>query len=58
MDVSSMLVLAFTILRADEQVTASERVYLAQLAHLLGLERATVDALERDTANRIDASPA
>jgi uncharacterized membrane protein YebE (DUF533 family) len=32
-------------------------VYLAQLAHLLQLDRATVDALERDTATRIDASP-
>jgi uncharacterized membrane protein YebE (DUF533 family) len=56
-DAATLYVLAFTILRADEQVTAPERVYLAQLAHLLQLDRATVDALERDTATRIDASP-
>ena len=50
-----MYVLAFTILRADEQVTGSERIYLAQLANLLHLDRQTVDVLEKDTGDRIDA---
>ena len=47
--------LAFTILRADEQVTGAERIYLAQLAHLLKLDAETAQALERDTGDRIDA---
>ena len=46
---------AFTIVRADERVTPPERIYLAQLAHLLGLDRATVATLEEDTGERIDA---
>ena len=52
---ATLYVLAFTILRADEQLTGAERIYLAQLAHLLGLDRQTVEQLEKDTANRIDA---
>jgi uncharacterized membrane protein YebE (DUF533 family) len=52
---ATLYVLAFTILRADEQVSGAERIYLAQLAHLLGLDPATVQALEQDTAARIDA---
>src|SRR5690606_29845263 len=32
---ATLYVLAFSILRADEQVTGAERIYLAQLAHLL-----------------------
>ena len=47
---------AFTIVRADEHVSGAERIYLAQLAHQLGLDRATVASLEGDTATRIDAS--
>jgi uncharacterized membrane protein YebE (DUF533 family) len=43
--------------RADEQVSGAERVYLAQLAHQLGLDPATVTQLEADTASKIDASP-
>jgi uncharacterized membrane protein YebE (DUF533 family) len=50
-----LYVLAFAILRADEQLTATERIYLAQLANLLRLDRATVEALEKDTGDRIDA---
>jgi uncharacterized membrane protein YebE (DUF533 family) len=50
-----MYVLAFTVLRADEQLTGAERIYLAQLAHLLGLDPATVQRLEKDTGERIDA---
>ena len=52
---ATLYVLAFTILRADEQLTGAERIYLAQLAHLLTLDRATVERLEKDTGERIDA---
>jgi uncharacterized membrane protein YebE (DUF533 family) len=52
-----LYVLAFTLVRADEHVTGAERVYLAQLAHQLGLDKDAVAALERDTAARIDAQP-
>jgi uncharacterized membrane protein YebE (DUF533 family) len=53
---ATLYVLAFTILRADEQLTGAERIYLAQLAHLLGLDPATVQRLEQDTAGRIDTA--
>ncbi len=52
-----LYVLAYTIIRADEDVTGAERVYLAQLAHQLGLDAATTAQLEQDTASRIDATP-
>ena len=52
---ATLYVLAFTVLRADEQVTGAERIYLAQLAHLLKLDPATVQQLEKDTGERIDA---
>jgi uncharacterized membrane protein YebE (DUF533 family) len=52
---ATLYVLAFTLLRADEQVTGAERIYLAQLAHLLNLDPATVQKLETDTGERIDA---
>jgi uncharacterized membrane protein YebE (DUF533 family) len=52
---ATLYVLAFTVLRADEQVTGAERIYLAQLAHLLNLDLATVERLEKDTGERIDA---
>ena len=52
-----LYVLAFTIVRADEIVSGAERIYLAQLAHQLGLDAATVAALESETAARIDAQP-
>jgi uncharacterized membrane protein YebE (DUF533 family) len=52
---ATLYVLAFTILRADEQLTGAERIYLAQLAHLLGLDPATVQRLEKNTGERIDA---
>jgi uncharacterized membrane protein YebE (DUF533 family) len=48
--------LAFSIVRADESVTGAERIYLAQLAHQLGLDAATAAALESETAARIDAT--
>ena len=52
---ATLYVLAFTVLRADEQVTGAERIYLAQLAHLLSLAPATVQKLEQDAGERIDA---
>jgi uncharacterized membrane protein YebE (DUF533 family) len=52
---ATLYVLAFTIIRADEQVSGAERIYLAQLAHLLGLDAATVQQLERDAGERIEA---
>jgi uncharacterized membrane protein YebE (DUF533 family) len=54
-DAATLYVLAFTILRADEQVTTVERIYLAQLAHLLHLDDATVQALEQNVGERIEA---
>jgi uncharacterized membrane protein YebE (DUF533 family) len=51
-----LYVLAFTIVRADEDVSGAERIYLAQLAHALGLDAATAATLERDTAAAIDAA--
>jgi len=47
--------LAFTIVRADETVTGAERIYLAQLAHQLGLDPAAVAAIEAETTAKIDA---
>jgi uncharacterized membrane protein YebE (DUF533 family) len=49
--------LAFGIVRADEALTGGERIYLAQLAHQLGLDAATVARLEAEAAARIDAEP-
>ena len=40
-DRRDLYVLAFTIVRADETVSGAERIYLAQLAHALGLDPAT-----------------
>ncbi len=48
--------LAFAIVRADESVTGGERIYLAQLAHRLGLDAATVSRLEAEAAARVDAT--
>jgi uncharacterized membrane protein YebE (DUF533 family) len=48
--------LAFTIVRADEAVSGAERIYLAQLAHLLGLDPAGAARIEQDVAGKIDAA--
>lgn len=48
--------LAFTIVRADETVTGGERIYLAQLAHQLGLDAPTTARLESAAAAGIDAA--
>jgi uncharacterized membrane protein YebE (DUF533 family) len=49
--------LAFAIVRADEAVTGGERIYLAQVAHQLGLDAATVARLEAAAVARIEAEP-
>jgi uncharacterized membrane protein YebE (DUF533 family) len=46
--------LAFGIVRADETVTGGERIYLAQLAHQLGLAPDAVERLESAAASSID----
>lgn len=51
-----LYVLAFAIIRADETVSGAERVYLAQLAHELGLDPAVAARLESHTAAQIDAA--
>lgn len=48
--------LAFAIVRADETVTGGERIYLAQLAHKLGLDATTTTRLETATAAAIDTT--
>ena len=53
---ATLYVLAFTVLRADEAIGGAERIYLAQLAHLLGLDPPTVQKLEADAAARIDGA--
>jgi uncharacterized membrane protein YebE (DUF533 family) len=50
-----LYVLAFTIVRADESVSGAERIYLAQLAHQLGLDAAAAQALENETSAKIDS---
>ena len=52
-----LYVLAFTIIRADENVSGAERVYLAQLAYQLGIDAAQAAQLETDTAAAIDTHP-
>jgi uncharacterized membrane protein YebE (DUF533 family) len=52
---ATMYVLAYSMVRGDEQPTGAERIYLAQLANLLGLDVATVQDLEQKAASRIDA---
>jgi len=47
--------LAFAIARADESVSGGERIFLAQLAHHLGLDVATTAELERAAVERIAA---
>jgi uncharacterized membrane protein YebE (DUF533 family) len=50
-----LYVLAYGIVRADEAVSGSEQIFLAQLGSLLGLDRAAVAGLEQEAAARIDA---
>lgn len=49
--------LGFVIVRADEGVSGAERVYLAQLAHALGLDPAVAARIEDESSKAIDATP-
>jgi uncharacterized membrane protein YebE (DUF533 family) len=49
-----MYILAFTIVHADEGVSGAERIYLAQLAHQLGLDAGATDRLEEEVAARLE----
>lgn len=51
-----LYVLAYTIVRADEAVSGAERIYLAQLAHALGLDAATAAAIEQQTSAAIEGA--
>jgi uncharacterized membrane protein YebE (DUF533 family) len=52
---ATLYVLAYSVLRADdEQISGAELIYLAQLAHLLGLTPEDVQTLETDAGKRID----
>jgi len=53
----ALYVYAFSIVRADEEVSAGERTWLAQLANHLGIDAASAARLEKETAYRI-ATPA
>ena len=53
---AALYVLAFGILRADERPGGAERIYLARLAQLLGLDPETAQRLEQGAAQRIDAA--
>jgi len=53
---ADLYVLAYAIVRADEGICGAERIYLAQLASLLKLDKATVDRLEEETDNKIAAA--
>jgi uncharacterized membrane protein YebE (DUF533 family) len=50
-----LYILAYTIVRADETVSGAERIYLAQLAHQLGLDAASVTSIETEISATIDA---
>jgi len=53
---ADLYVLAYAIVRADEGICGAERIYLAQLASMLKLDKATVDRLEEETDARISAA--
>ncbi len=55
---ADLYTLAFAIVRADEQVSDSERLFLTQLASALALDAATTMRLEQEAAARIDAEGA
>jgi uncharacterized membrane protein YebE (DUF533 family) len=52
----ALYVLAYTVVRADTDVNGAERVFLVQLANLLGLDAGRVLAIEKDVAARIAAA--
>jgi uncharacterized membrane protein YebE (DUF533 family) len=49
---AELYTLAYNIVRSDEGVTGAERIYLAQLAHQLGLDPAATQRLETETDAR------
>jgi uncharacterized membrane protein YebE (DUF533 family) len=51
---AQLYLLAFAVMRADENVSGAERIFLAQLAHALSLDPATTARLESEAAARID----
>jgi uncharacterized membrane protein YebE (DUF533 family) len=53
---ADLYVLAYAIVRADESVSGSERIYLAQLASLLQIDDVTVARLEQDADAGIDGA--
>lgn len=53
---ATLYVLAFTIVRADEQVSGAERIFLAQLANLLSLDPQVVAGLEKSVGEGIDSA--
>jgi len=53
---ADLYTLLFTIVRADEGVSGAERIYLAQLAHHLGLDSATRDRLEKEAGSKVAAA--
>jgi uncharacterized membrane protein YebE (DUF533 family) len=53
---ATLYVLAFSMVRGDEQPTGAERIYLAQLANLLSLDPATAQQLEQKAASRIETA--
>ena len=55
---ATMYVLAYSMVRGDEQPSGAERIYLAQLANLLGIDPDTVQQLEQKASGQIDAQPA
>jgi len=55
---ATLYVLGYSMVRGDDQPSGAERIYLAQLANLLGIDVATVQELEQKAASHIDAQPA
>jgi uncharacterized membrane protein YebE (DUF533 family) len=55
---AELYAMAFAIVRADEAVSGAERIYLAQLAHHLGLDPAATARIEAEVAAKIDAGGA
>jgi hypothetical protein len=53
---SDLYVLAFAVVRADEDVNAKERAFLDQLGGLLGLDKGSMARLESDAARKISAA--
>lgn len=50
----TLYVLAFAIARGDQQPSGAERIFLARLAHVMGLDPERVRALEETAARRIE----